>query len=385
MAATTKGIFEIPDADKLLLEKPLPIPFYITTISTYLGDTSNITSLSVPYTDSRVSIKFNAVLFNAPKTVKYFYRILETDTLWYSIDNTELVLQNLPPGKYNIEFKAESIKQGRISTIQKLTIIVTKPWWKKNIVIVLGLLIFLSSVYSYYKFRIAKITRREEEKNRIRARMAELEQTALRSQMNPHFIFNCLTSIQQLIVTGNKDDASKYLIKFSRLIRNTLEISTKQFITIEAEIAYLTEYLILEQLRITGKMVYKFTVDEQIDIGKTEIPNMAIQPIVENAIRHGIKPLQDRKGEINIDFKPGIDEILCIVTDNGIGRKPEAQRNLLNITGHKSYGLDIVKQRLEGLSENEKIKYFIEIIDLYNNKEEQVGTKVILHLPFKII
>ena len=161
--------------------------------------------------------------------------------------------------------------------------------------------------------------------------MLELEQTALRSQMNPHFIFNCLTSIQQLIVSGNIVDANDHLVKFARLIRKTLELSARPYIKLKDEKDYLEEYLALEQLRIPGQFEFSIAIDGNINISKTEIPNMMLQPIVENCIRHGIKHLENKKGTISISFHQHPDFILCTITDNGIGRNNnEKQAEMLS-------------------------------------------------------
>jgi LytS/YehU family sensor histidine kinase len=201
--------------------------------------------------------------------------------------------------------------------------------------------------------------------------------------MNPHFIFNCLTSIQQLIISGNKTDANEYLVKFSRLIRKTLEMSARPFISIREEKEYLEEYLFLEQLRLSNRFDYSIVADVSINTDNTFIPNMMIQPVVENCVRHGIKSLQDKKGIINVIFKAGQNSIICTVTDNGVGRNSISSFSKVTFTEHKSYGMDIVRKRLETFSEFNIDESGIEIKDLSNADGSAAGTEVILHLPYK--
>ena len=383
LASTSNGIYEIDRPDELLNKQPKPIPFFINSVSYYKADTNAISSITLPYNNNRVVIKYGAICFNSPEEIKYSYRLGLKDTSWHSISSTELLLENLIPGTYNLELKAEIPGQHRFSGIMALRIIVESAWWQ-NIWLILTAIGMLSLIFILiYKRRIRVIEKREEQNSIINRRMTELEQAALRSQMNPHFIFNCLTSIQHLIVAGNKTEASEYLVKFGRLIRKTMDLSIYSYITIEEELNYLTEYMVLEQLRIPDQFDYFIDVDPVIDKHHLLIQSMMLQPIVENCIRHGIKHLKDRKGIITISMKRSENYIDCIITDNGIGRDanlPDASKN--TYTEHKSYGLNIVKKRLatlHGTGQDEMIG----IQDLYDSSGSVSGTCVTIHLPFK--
>ena len=242
---------------------------------------------------------------------------------------------------------------------------------------------FIAAGIAFSRYRIKKVQADEERKTALNAKIAELEQTALRAQMNPHFIFNCLTSIQQLIVTGDKTEANEYLVKFARLIRKTLDLSASPFISIKDEMEYLAEYMFLEQLRITGRFEYFIDADKTIDAEKIHIPNMMIQPVVENCIRHGIKSLEHRKGFINVHFKMNEGKLTCTVKDNGIGRKNSANESA-DLIKHKSYGIDIIEKRLKVFEELNDEQMGVEIKDLFNDDATPAGTEVILQLPYKI-
>ncbi len=383
-AATSSGIYEIGHPELFLARQPKPIPFYINSISYYKGDTSQVSSITLPHNNSRIVIRYSAVCYNLPDEVKYYYRFNNADTTWHEIVSTELSMENLIPGTYELEIKASIPVEQCFSKIQKIRIVVEKPWWQNDWLKVLITLIVLVVVYVLYTNRIRKITAQEQQKTALQTKMHELEQTALRSQMNPHFIFNCLTSIQQLITTGNKDEANEYLVKFARLIRKTLELSAYPFTSVEEESSYLKEYLVLEQLRIPGQFEFDIQVDPTIDSQRTKIPNMILQPLIENSIRHGIRHLHDKRGYIAVTLKKEGQYILCSVTDNGIGRKKkkEAGENMINES--KSYGMEIINNRLEIFSSFYNTESVFEIEDLFDKEGIPAGTKVNIKLPFKL-
>jgi len=383
MIASNHGLYELGNVEELLHKKASPIPLYITKINYYKGDTSGIHKINLPYKHNQLTIEFDAICYNSPSELQYSYRLLNgADTSWHSLKTTQIVLGNLTPGNYQLQVKAELLKQNRRSAVQELDITIEKPWWQWNVVRIGALFLFLLIVFYIYNRRVKAITRREKEKTAIQTEMAELKQVALRSQMNPHFIFNCLASIQQLVVAGSRDEANEYLVKFSRLIRKTLELSIRSHISLAEEKEYISEYLELEQLRIPGQFEFYFTIDKDINTDRTEIPNMMLQPIVENCVRHGIKHLENRKGVIDIRISRFDGYLRCEVTDNGVGRKEKSPGSIY--AGTKSFGLGIVEKRLTGLAGYDRGNYFIKVIDNINKDGEASGTKVILQLPLKI-
>ncbi|HEV7781803.1 MAG TPA: histidine kinase, partial [Chitinophagaceae bacterium] len=384
-AATSNGIYIIERPQEFLTKQKLPIPFYIHTVSYYKGDTTGVSHISVPFDKSRVVIKYSALSFNSPREVKYYYRLGNNDTTWQTINSTELVLENLSPGDYKVEIKAMITGQQRSAAVQTLYVFVAKPWWQNNWIRLGVLLLLGSGVYWFYKKRINKIKLQERQKQAVKTEMVEMEQKLLRSQMNPHFIFNSLTAIQQLIIAGNHHDANEYLVKFARLIRKTLELSVRPFIKLEEEKEYLIEYLVLEQYRIPVQFEFIVSIDPAIDPDKTEIPNMMLQPIIENCVRHGIKHLENKKGIITMQVEKKDRYLHCVITDNGIGRNENGQGGVYNYADHKSYGLDIVQKRLEILLPGMPPEKLITITDLPATGGSGPGTQVTLRLPFKII
>ncbi len=233
--------------------------------------------------------------------------------------------------------------------------------------------------------------RRRKEAEMLRLQTSSLQMKALRAQMNPHFMFNALNAIQNSITSNNAEFAEKYLAKFAKLMRSSLENSELEIITLEDEIAFLEDYLIINQkLRFEDRMQYKIIVDEEIEDDIFGVPTMIVQPYIENAIEHGLRP--KKGGMIKIEFKL-IDEntILCIVEDNGIGRDKirEIQERDEYHLKHKSRGTNITEKRLELLHSGRKDNFSVKIHDLKDPlSNEALGTRVeilipIVEMPYK--
>lgn len=219
---------------------------------------------------------------------------------------------------------------------------------------------------------------------RYKTKINDITFAALRSQMNPHFIFNCLNSIKYLTEQNKSEVASKYLDKFALLIRNILNNARCEKITLTDEIASVRLYLELEAMRFKEKLQYNITICESVDAEFIEVPPMIIQPYVENAIWHGLMP-KEKGGRVTIDISQQHDSCLIIfIEDNGIGRFKSAEiRNNSNYT-HKSFGTQITDERINLLNEiYSSNKASVNITDLYDDFSHPTGTKVIIKLPIK--
>lgn len=213
----------------------------------------------------------------------------------------------------------------------------------------------------------------------LKLELIEYEQKALHLQMNPHFVFNCLGSISSFILRNNVDEAVKYLAKFSKLMRLTLEFSKEPFIPIDKEIESLENYLELEKLRFNNSFSYVITKTDTIE-DDIAVPSLLLQPFVENAIIHGVGGKKE-KGHITIDFTVKNEHIICTISDDGIGifNSQKQKEKLVNI--HKSMALEITKKRLEMMETILLKKSTIDIIELVDSDNRIVGTRVTLHLP----
>ncbi|MGQ3088699.1 sensor histidine kinase, partial [Flavobacterium sp.] len=209
--------------------------------------------------------------------------------------------------------------------------------------------------------------------------LAEYEQKALHLQMNPHFVFNCLGSISSFIVQNGTDQAIKYLSKFSKLMRLTLEYSKESLIPIDKEIESLQNYLELEQLRFNNMFEFEITKDPNIE-DDMALPPLLLQPFVENSIIHGIVPKKMR-GRITVGFKLEGEKLICTVTDDGIGINRSKKLKEASVTVHKSMAMEITRKRLEVIQAVTSRHSQVEIKEITNATGEPAGTRIILHLP----
>jgi len=238
------------------------------------------------------------------------------------------------------------------------------------IIIMFGVVFFF-----FYK------TTRENIEMSLRQRALEIERTLLRTQMNPHFIFNSLNSIQSFITTNNPQNASRFLSKFSKLMRMILNNSLQQFVLLSDELTSLSLYLDLEQVRFGNRFSYKIDIADDVEEDLVKVPPMLIQPFVENAILHGImhKPSD---GLITISLTSnGNDTITCKITDNGVGRKAAAEIESKNENTHKSVGMQLTRDRLQDLNIKTKSEQSCVITDLYDENGNAAGTQVTIIIP----
>lgn len=235
------------------------------------------------------------------------------------------------------------------------------------------LLLFAFTFFVFYRRkREADFRERELE---LKVSKAEMEMKALRAQVNPHFIFNCLSSIQHFIHHNNSELAEQYLVKFSRLIRQVLEHSVHKFISLNDDLQTLQSYVELEQLRMRGKFTFEVQIGENVDSDRIFIPPMLFQPLIENAIWHGVSNRQSG-GEISISFTKDDEKLISTIKDNGQVAQPKSSHN------GKSFGLSIIKDRLKliGDTENEQEMEFSSIFDSGKN---YAGRQVRLVIPYE--
>ncbi|HEY5407403.1 MAG TPA: histidine kinase [Ginsengibacter sp.] len=223
----------------------------------------------------------------------------------------------------------------------------------------------------------------------LQQHVSELEMQALRAQMNPHFIFNCLSSINRFILKNETEAASNYLTKFSRLIRTVLTNSKKPFISLEDELDMLCLYLDMEKLRFKDAFDYSIIFTNSIDAGNVFVPPLLFQPFAENAIWHGLMHLPERltgkeeKGHLDIEMSIDGKLLTCVITDNGIGRSKAAEIKSKSAENQKSMGLKITKQRLAFLNNDQEEKTFFTIEDVTDKEGKIAGTRVILKMKYR--
>ncbi|MDD5570706.1 MAG: histidine kinase [Bacteroidales bacterium] len=258
------------------------------------------------------------------------------------------------------------------------------PYWETSwykVLQIAGIVIIISGIVSgIFLIIIYRIKKRNELDRKLNNFMFQ----ALSKQMNPHFIFNSLNSVNNFILKNEKLESSRYLTKFASLMRSVLKNSQHQLIPINDEITALKLYIELESLRFDNSFNFTLNIDEKINIDENEIPPLLIQPYIENSILHGLIPKEGEK-KLSLNFEKKIiknkEYILCSIEDNGIGRKKSNMIKLKKETKHQSYGTAINKQRMEVLSTIKKMNIEIKYIDIEDSYGNAIGTRVELLIP----
>ncbi len=216
----------------------------------------------------------------------------------------------------------------------------------------------------------------------LNAKIAEAKMFALRAQMNPHFIFNCINTAQNFVMNNQKEQAYEYMSDFAKLLRLVMENSAKTFIPLEDEMNQLKLYLELERIRFNHKFLYEINIDSELENGVFEIPGMIIQPIIENAIGHGLINRNDDLGKLQVDIKKDEECILCTISDNGIGRKRAAEIKAIKNIKYQSAAIPNINERLAMLKKDTDLNISLAIEDILLDGQI-AGTKVSIRIPFQ--
>ncbi|MBK9255057.1 MAG: histidine kinase [Saprospiraceae bacterium] len=352
--------------------------------------------MTVDYKSNHLKIGFSTLNYWTCTATEYYIFISGIHTEWESLGNkSDLELRGLAPGKYELMVKAIDKNNLHESGITKFAIQIEPPFYRTWWFFILMILFFTGILYRILKWRQQELLKVEQlktahykkeleveqqkrEVEKIRQEMTEVQLSALRSQMNPHFIFNSLNSINNYIIKNDIHTASDYLTKFSRLIRLILDNSKNNEITLTKELETLRLYLLIEAARFNNKFNYYIELDDNLDAEHIMIPPTTIQPFVENAIWHGIMHLA-KPGELIISIiNHGEKKILITIDDNGVGRAKSAELDK-KPDAHRSHGVNITKSRIMQLHPDNSIQ----IDDKYDKEGQPAGTKVSILLNFQ--
>ena len=335
-------------------------------------------TLLLSSSSNELLISFTAPSFNNANKLRFQYKFEGENNNWIDIGNThEIEIQKLPTGTHLLRIR---LTNGNNNKEKIITLIKPIPFWKKTKFIFIVVIIFIAFILMLTYIIINTIRKREKGKTLLHKKYTSIELKALQAQMNPHFIFNCLNSIQHFIMINDELSASKYLTKFSMLMRKYLEHSKSNQVTLQEELDLLRLYIELELLRSKHGFNFQLTIDPKIDIFNIEIPSMLFQPFVENAIHHGLFNLE-RKGNLKINFKLEENEIIGIIEDDGVGRKKANEQNQQIRKEHVSRGMEIINERIQVLNSMEGLKIDVQIIDKTEINNEPLGTIVIIKIP----
>lgn len=376
-----------------ILTNPTPPNIVITAfkkfnirqpVELFDGDT-----IRLRYDENFFSFEFSALDFTNPGKNKYAYKLENYNKDWTYVDGGRHFAEytNVGPGSYL--FRVTGSNNDGIWNDQgtRLTIIIRPPWfktWYFRVGLLAGI-IFM--IWLIIVLRVSQIRKKhvfEKRMLNVEKQLFEIQQKALRLQMNPHFIFNSLNSIQSFILSKDIDLAVNYLSRFSQLMRLILANSRESIIPLADELQAVRYYIEIEQLRFDNKFNYSIQVDPEIDEEFTGIPPMILQPYVENAIIHGLLH-KSSPGTISIEIKKNDSKILCIITDNGIGRARATEIKENSGLNNKSRGMLITRERLELLNKSTTEKHSVTVTDLFDQNGAPAGTRVELTMSLQEI
>jgi tetratricopeptide (TPR) repeat protein len=316
---------------------------------------------------------------------KNAFKMLNLNTLYRDSTHNDDIIKKLSRMEVEYEFRRlreqDSIKQAELNLKKKLkyNIEIRKKEQASYIILIISLVILFLAIILFKRYQSKKKNRETE----LKQKALEVEKNLLRSQMNPHFIFNAMNSIQSFIASNDEYSAERFLSRFAKLMRLILENSMHQYICLENEISSIRLYLELEQMRFNNKFDFSINIDDEIDEENSMVPPMLIQPFVENAIIHGIMHKQG-KGKIIINIFDCENEkcLICEVVDNGIGREEAARLKEESGIKHKSVGMQLTRDRIQSINRESGFELAFNITDIIENGKP-AGTKAEIFLPVK--
>lgn len=384
---SNKGLFQI-DKEKAFKTVQLS-DFYFTKVLVEDKEVQLKDHYELASDVNKIQFQFHTNGYLSEESSIYQYRLLGASNEWSKLAENvhQITFNSLSAGSYVFELKTVSKIDNQETPVKAIKIDIKKPFYQEWWFYSSGVLFFVVLTIAYYK---KKLKKKEQEQQKALKQIENekelvfLKLENLRSQMNPHFIFNALNSIQDYILLNQKNLAGDYLGKFADLIRMYLNHSNKGYISLSEEITALEQYLELEKLRFEDSFSYAINIDKTISTEDIEIPTMLIQPYIENALKHGLlHKKDDKKLTISFSLKTSNQYLTCIITDNGIGRIKAAELQQKRSIHHTSFATKANQDRLQLLNYGRTEKIGVEILDLYTKNSISEGTKVIIKIPYK--
>ena len=376
------GLIKIPSVDierRALRNLPIVISsIQLLSGKSLIAGAGN--TIDLPYNNNGLNIFYSSPSFINERTTAYTYQLTGgSQNQWSqpSISN-HVTLLNLSPGRYHFSVRSVNIYGQASTQFARLEIVIRPPVWQRRWFQLLMLVSAAALIFLAVRRRIGTIRRESAMKNKI----AGSEMMALRAQMNPHFIFNCMNSIDGLITNNRKQEALDFLQKFSKLIRLVLENSQHQEVPLNQDLQALRLYIELEVVRSNYQFNYTFDIDRELQEQNYKIPPLLLQPYIENAIIHGLRNKDAGDGILSVRIRKAGDAIMITIEDNGIGRKKAMQLNKDNLKAHQPLGMKVTEKRLELIKISSRMDVSIEVID--SNVLDETGTKVTIILPVNL-
>lgn len=383
----TKGGVYIFSPEKMTLDTSFN-KVYINSFKVFNEEIYNNSDLlykdiiTLSHEENFFSFEFSSPQYSSPEKIKYQYMLEGIDRDWINAGTRRYAnYTKIGGGHYTFLLRcSNSLGKWSSDNINKVNLHIKPAFWTTKWFVALVMGLFSGLLYFMYKYRIGQVKKEEELKTEYTRNLAKIEMSALRAQMSPHFIFNCLNSIKRYTLQNEGRKASEYLTKFSKLIRVVLQNSKSQMVSLSNELHAIGLYIDLEKLRFKNKFESKINVDKTLDIDFIEIPPSILQPYVENAIWHGLMHKETGIGILTINVRKEGAKVCVEIVDNGIGRKKAAQIKSKNTDSHKSYGMQITHDRIQLVNQLYDVATEIEIQDLYSEDEKALGTKVVIRI-----
>ncbi|WP_157111382.1 sensor histidine kinase [Nonlabens spongiae] len=384
IATSNQAVYHIPKNTFTKTLKTAPIKITNVKVNDQIQELRN--SYSLEHDRNDLTISFNSNGFKSREYVIYEYKLDQNNQEWRSVPqgNTQIGFASLSPGTYTFKLRGKNLKSNDYEFTEPVVFTIEPPFWQTSwfyVLIALGIAGTTYCVLKQLQNRKNKQRQIEVDRLLLEKKMTSLKLENIRSQMNPHFVFNSLNSIQDFIISNEKELASDYLVKFSRLIRMYLDYSQQDEITLSQEITALKLYLELEKMRFDDELDYFINIDDKIDTARVKIPSLLVQPYVENALKHGLmhKP-GNRVLSINCSLNQNESLLHIVIEDNGIGRERSTLLNKNRGRSHVSFATSINNERAALYKEQLNRTVDIKIEDLYN-QQCAAGTKVTIILP----
>ena len=375
--ATSKGLTYFGYNDLKINDYPPPI--YIQNIAINSTDTTIQKNFNLSPKENFISINYKGLCYRSNGDVTYRYKMVGLDNKWIKTKRAYKSFTTLPPGDYKFLVSARNEDGIWSKKPAEISFHIAKPltsqWW----FIVLIIVVIVSVIYILFNLRMKIIHRR----NELIQDINSYKQQILRQQMNPHFIFNTLNSIQYFLLDEDTTSSLTYLAKFAKLMRIILDNSQHTFISIEDEIRGLELYLELESLRFEKSFDYEITIDKDVNSFNYKIPALLLQPYVENSIRHGLLHKKE-KGYLKVHIKKHEKALFCLIEDNGIGRKKSEEIKMKKGPMTKSLGSKITEDRINILNSLYSDEIDVHYHDLKDDQGVPHGTRVEIKLPFVV-
>ncbi len=360
-----------------LKKNVVPPPIKIKSVKISGVDTSIKSSYKLDYNRNFFSITYAGLSYRQAGNITYRYKMKGLNNTWTITNRNRKTFTTLPPGNYEFLVQAQNDDGAWSSNSARINFHIDAPFWNKwwfiasTVVFVVGLLWLV--IY----YRITTIRRR----NELMQDINEYKQKILRQQMNPHFIFNTLNSIQYFLLDEDTTSSLNYLTKFAKMMRIVLDNSQQTFVPIEDEIRGLNLYLELEALRFEESFDYHIKVDDEINTYEYKVPALILQPYVENSIRHGLLHKKN-KGFLKVHITKRDESLLCMIEDDGVGRKRAEEIKMSKGPMKQSLGSKITEDRINVLNSLYSDEIEVHYVDLEDDQGNPRGTRVEITLPF---